>query len=348
MPETERLPAREVRSHGGTFGGAHACVLFVLLAAACSRAEGPERALHQLEGLSFVPAGRCRILELYVDHANCTINEPILVDRYEVTRATWQAYFPERVLGAGAFDGHPLARIDDATLYWPAFLDYAEAVELAERRGLRLLTAQEWIHIAVARTGLRYPWGYAQDSLANTAELHNEAPTPVGTFENGRSRFFGCYDLVGNVWEWVDGRTQGYTTDPTVLDAVNEVEGDAYATIFGGSFRSSLQPTFRALRDKDGYVYLRFHCRTKDKRTESPDIGVRHAVDARTYLRRQAALWGGAERAEARVRAVGKRWREESGLESVTPFLEGLAAEEGVPPALRWLAQGVEPRGGAR
>ena len=47
-----------------------------------------------------------------------------------------------------------------------------------------------------------FPWGDEIDKpRCNTVELGAGGTTPVGAFPDGISPF-GCYDMLGNVWEW--------------------------------------------------------------------------------------------------------------------------------------------------
>src|SRR6185295_18284062 len=84
------------------------------------------------------------------------------------------------------------------------FMTLPEARAFADSRGMRLLTAREWIRIACGTRALPYPWGGTEaSSVANTLNLGVGRPLPVGTFEQGRTPL-STYDMAGNVWEWVE------------------------------------------------------------------------------------------------------------------------------------------------
>ena len=61
---------------------------------------------------------------------------------------------------------------------------------------------EEWERAARGDDARTFPWGNEIDKpRCNTAEAGVGNTTPVGTFPDGISPF-GCYDLLGNVWEW--------------------------------------------------------------------------------------------------------------------------------------------------
>ena len=231
-------------------------------------------------------------------------------------------------------------RDPESTRDWPAFLSFHEARRVGEWRGMRIPTAREWMHVAAGRRGLAYPWGKDQSSVANTYETDLGHPTPVGTFENGRARPFGCYDMVGNVWEWVADAVPGYLDSPLDLQAISG--SDPRVSVLGGSFNTTRRPTFGSMRVEGGTEILGFQARRKDPATLSPEIGVRFCADAEPYLWTKAPAWGSGEAARARVTRVGRRWAGDSmaraGLEAL---LADLLAREGAPTALAWLADGV-------
>ncbi len=121
--------------------------------------------------------------------------------RYPVTNAQYQQFIqetehrPPQFWEEGTFPekkgDHPVVEVscEDAEAY-------------AEWAGCRLPSFEEWARAARGDDGRLFPWGDEIDKpRCNTVELGAGGTTPVGALPDGVSPF-GCYDMVGNVWEW--------------------------------------------------------------------------------------------------------------------------------------------------
>ncbi len=93
----------------------------------------------------------------------------------------------------------------------PAHLALVADPLAAGAREARLLTEGEWVRLAGGEAGDRYPWDGPTEATkdkdailarANTDESKIGGTSPVAMYPQGRSRPFGVYDMVGNVWEW--------------------------------------------------------------------------------------------------------------------------------------------------
>ncbi|MFT7541044.1 MAG: hypothetical protein ACI9K5_002010 [Gammaproteobacteria bacterium] len=317
-------------------------VLGVGLVACGGDGDGATEGLLALERLAFVPAGPSILPAEAYDSAelqllrDVSLGRALVVDRFEVTRRDCQGIGVGPQLDESSTDSGSLGEgggfVTDAAvvsaerLDWPAYLTFAEAMEVAARRGMRLPTPKEWVFIATGGegVGLRYPyhWGTPQKGYANTLGLGLGRPAPVGSFENGKGRF-GCYDLHGNVWEWVAGVVPGHTDLPNLVLAVSasgSSSEDGLASAMGGSYQSTSRRTYGHY----GVLPLTFHSKLLDTRELAPDVGARLVADAGAYLLARRDTWGDDEESMERLRAVGLAWADAAGRERVQSFLEDL------------------------
>lgn len=145
------------------------------------------------------------------------------IDRYPVTCGQYRTFmeaegYQTRCYWSQAgwqwLQSHPVAK----PLYWsddPAWehhpvygVSWYEAEAYANFVGKRLPTEAEWEKAArwhpMTKTSTSYPWGEATPN-ASHGNYNNRIgeTTPVNAYPTGDS-YYGCGDLLGNVWEWTD------------------------------------------------------------------------------------------------------------------------------------------------
>jgi formylglycine-generating enzyme required for sulfatase activity len=178
-----------------------------------------------------------------------TIATVFAVSKYEVTFDDWQACVDygncNRNIDDNHFEHHrrPVINVN-----WFDAQGYAKWLSGMTGKNYRLLTEAEYEYAARAGTRTTYPWGNelnpAQNAMANCkiqkftrircgSEWDGKAPAPVGSFLPNQ---FGLYDMVGNVWEWVeDCDHQNYDGAPN--NGVVWVGGNCGAHMMrGGAF----------------------------------------------------------------------------------------------------------------
>jgi len=109
---------------------------------------------------------------------------------------------------------------------------WVQASTYAAWVGGRLPTEAQWEKACRGTDARIYPWGDeppTEDRLNFNANIG--ATTDVGNYPLGA---YGLYDMAGNVWEWTSSQYQDYPYDSD--DGREDLEGDAWRTLRGGSF----------------------------------------------------------------------------------------------------------------
>ena len=319
--------------HAARRWGSTALALFLLVLAGCAGEDNARgAALEELERLVFVPPGPCVIELTERMRVDCSTVEPLLVDRFETTREDWLVFLAS---GDADFPAHVAESWSDRKLLdRPAtFMTLEEARAFARWRGMRVPTAAEWVRIAAGTRVQRFPWGGDAESIANTLELGLGRTTDVGTFEEGASPG-GVHDLVGNVWEWVEGRLPATPVGDERTWAMGGSHAYRRRPIYGPRAGSSSATSQLAGEASTAEAY--FNVLLLDPRHRADDVGLRCVVEAREYLWNRASSLGSSAEARARLVAVGRRF----GPSAVTLLAE-LAARPNAPPALGWLLEGA-------
>ena len=202
-----------------------------------------------------------------------TIGQAFAVGVYEVTFAEWDAC----VNGGGcngyrpADEGWGREQRPVISVSWEDAQAYVQWVSEKTGKPYRLLSEAEWEYMARAGTTTARYWGEGEaeqcryaNGADQTAKQYNRGWTvvacddghhrtaPVGSYAaNG----FGLYDVLGNVWEWVqDCWNESYTgapSDGSLCTRPRGSEDHCYVRVLrGGAWSSGPRYLRSAYRDR--------------------------------------------------------------------------------------------------
>ena len=179
------------------------------------------------------------------------------IDRHEVSHRRYQKFLedlpthPEykiMIEKLGYYSppqGWQETRFPEGTGEHPVtWVSWFDAANFCQWAGKRLPSEKEWERAARGTEGRLYPWGNTFDrSRANLpTKLGSRAPVAaVGSFPSGATPE-GAQDLIGNVWEWIDGDYAPYSGNsfqyPDFNQGYKVIRGASVADIghFPGDF----------------------------------------------------------------------------------------------------------------
>ena len=160
-------------------------------------------------------------------------------------------------------------RDDDpvACVSWNDAQAYVAWLRTGTGKPYRLLTEAEWEYAARAGNDTLYAWGRDPEQACRYANVYDAAATdagipwaptkcsdgyatvaPVGRFAPNA---FGLYDMIGNVWEWVeDCYAMPYPNEPTDGSAQRTTGCDRRVSR-GGAWRTEIVRQRPAFRGRD-------------------------------------------------------------------------------------------------
>ena len=129
-----------------------------------------------------------------------TIGYSFAVGKYEVTFSQWDACVSDGGCKHNPNDkgwgrgNHPVMNVT-----WSDTKEFTRWLKQKTGKKYRLLSEAEWEYVARAGTSTIFPWG---DNInPDQARYKSRSTVPVGSY---KPNAFGLYDVVGNVWEWVE------------------------------------------------------------------------------------------------------------------------------------------------
>lgn len=149
-------------------------------------------------------------------------------------------------------------------------VSWYEASAYARSVDKRLPSEVEWEKAAAwdpeVRIQRRYPWG---DTIPTERHANLDAntfsPAPVGAYPKGRS-FYGCHQMLGDVWEWTSSEFSGYPGfEPHPYPEYSEAHFDrGYRVLRGGSWATASQVARCTFRNWDlperRQIFAGFRC----------------------------------------------------------------------------------------
>jgi len=134
-----------------------------------------------------------------------------------------------------------LHRVEDKSDEPVTHVSFYEASAFAKWAGKRLPTEAEWEKAARVApdltTQLSFPWGDDGPSVSRANLFENElwGVAPAGSFPEGQSAL-GCYQMIGDVWEWTTSDYVPYPGFKTEFDEYNDKWFVGQKVLRGGSY----------------------------------------------------------------------------------------------------------------
>lgn len=161
------------------------------------------------------------------------ISQPYYIGKYEVTQGQWQAImgtnpsiFNEDKVGENS-DLHPVENVT-----WQMVQGFLEKLNARdETYHYRLPTEFEWEYAARAGNDELLSWSETSEQ-AWIQQTNKGTTKPVGT---KKPNPWGIYDMLGNVWEWVED----YYNNEVLADPSPPSKGEVHV-LKGGSITSDV------------------------------------------------------------------------------------------------------------
>lgn len=148
-------------------------------------------------------------------------------------------------------------------------VSFYEASAYCKWAGMRLPTEAEWEKAACwdekKQEKTIFPWGNQEptEKYANLLESYIWRPTEIGTYQEGKSHL-GCYQMIGDVWEWTSSEFVGYPGFKSGFEEYNDKWFTNQKVLRGGSFGTpsmSIRGSYRNFfRLDERWLFSGFRC----------------------------------------------------------------------------------------
>jgi len=196
----------------------------------------------------------------------------------------WTADGMQNIQGLGwlnpGYGRPPMDNEPVACITWPDASAYVDWLAKKTGKPYRLPTESEWEYVAHDRNNHTFAWGENPDDGCAYANIYDQSGknplrpntpvncddgfitvSPVGAFP---ANSFGVYDIIGNVWEWVqDCYIAPYADQPIDGSSYVLENGCNVRSVRGGCWSTQTQrtrPTFRG-RDMETLITQTFGLR---------------------------------------------------------------------------------------
>ncbi|MBA5687765.1 bifunctional serine/threonine-protein kinase/formylglycine-generating enzyme family protein [Rugamonas apoptosis] len=173
----------------------------------------------------------------------------------EISYAQWQLCVKDRACPAPqGMSGPDLDKLPVTGISWDAAKGYADWLSKKTGGSYRLPTEAEWEFAARSGTSTIFPWGdrAGQDNAhcgQCGSHLDFHRPAPVGSFK----AYAGLYDMVGNVYEWVDDCWHASHAEDAKITPAQTTAACKKRVQKGGAFDSTsgdVRPVARTFGDR--------------------------------------------------------------------------------------------------
>jgi formylglycine-generating enzyme required for sulfatase activity len=199
-----------------------------------------------------------------------TITKPFAVAKYLVTFDDWDACVSVGACPAASPSGFGRGASPVINVDWDEANAYAAWLSRMTGRSYRLLSETEWEYVARALSTSRFFFGDEEKSLDHYAWYAGDSELRTHLVGGKAPNGFGLYDVVGDVWEWVqDCYVDSYDGAPS--------DGSARTTACEGDKRAARGGAF--LNDASNLRSARRGWYASDRRTQALGFRLARALD---------------------------------------------------------------------